>query len=121
MNNRPDGSELLAVARRVLLDDLLPLLPAEKTYDALMVANAMAIAAREFGRPDQDRCPPDDRISQFYRQAGLDDALDPTETCLAAQIRKKAIPPSHGGLLYQLLVSLTRAKLAISNPKHLGK
>ena len=43
MKNRPYGNELLEVARRTLLDELLPLLPAEKTYEALMVANAMAM------------------------------------------------------------------------------
>src|SRR3546814_15723700 len=47
MNNRPYGNELLDVARRTLLDEILPLLPPEKTYDALMVASAMSIASRE--------------------------------------------------------------------------
>ena len=43
----PDGRTLLAFAREVLLDDLLPLLPPERRLDARLIANCMAIAARE--------------------------------------------------------------------------
>ena len=52
MPDRPDGAALLEEARRTLLETLLPLLPQECRYDALMVANAMAIAAREAGQGD---------------------------------------------------------------------
>src|SRR5208282_5249714 len=38
---------LLAFARDVLLNELMPLLPEERRQDALRVANCMAIAARE--------------------------------------------------------------------------
>ena len=47
MRERPTGGELLAIARKVLREELMPLLPEERRYDALMVANAMAIAARQ--------------------------------------------------------------------------
>lgn len=47
MQDRPSGAELLWQARRVLLQDLLNELPEHKRYDGLMVAAAMAIAARE--------------------------------------------------------------------------
>jgi hypothetical protein len=52
MTDRPDGVALLEEARRTLLETLLPLLPPERRYDGLMVANAMAIAAREAGQGD---------------------------------------------------------------------
>ena len=52
MPDRPDGPALLEEARRTLLESLLPLLPPERRYDGLMVANAMAIAAREAGQGD---------------------------------------------------------------------
>lgn len=45
--DQPDGAVLLAAARRLLLEELLPLLPAERRYDGLMIGNAMAIAGRE--------------------------------------------------------------------------
>ena len=45
--DQPAGEALLEAARRLLLEELLALLPAERRYDGLMIANAMAIAARE--------------------------------------------------------------------------
>jgi len=47
MHDRPDGPALLRLARELLLDDLMPLLPAERRSDALLIAKAMAIAERE--------------------------------------------------------------------------
>jgi AcrR family transcriptional regulator len=52
MTDHPDGAALLEEARRTLLEVLLPLLPPERRYDGLMVANAMAIAAREAAQGD---------------------------------------------------------------------
>ena len=52
MTDKPDGAALLEEARRTLIETLLPELPPERRYDGLMVANAMAIAAREAGRGD---------------------------------------------------------------------
>lgn len=42
-----DAADLTETAREALLRDVLPALPAERRYVALMVANAMGIAARE--------------------------------------------------------------------------
>ena len=47
MHDLPDGPALLALARELLLDELLPLLPPERQREALLVANCMAIAERE--------------------------------------------------------------------------
>jgi Domain of unknown function (DUF6285) len=47
MRDLPTGPALLALAREVLLNDLLPLLPPESRLDARLVANSMAIAERE--------------------------------------------------------------------------
>jgi hypothetical protein len=46
-DDRPDGAELLAMARATLLEDILPELPQARRYDALMIASAMAMAKRE--------------------------------------------------------------------------
>ena len=43
----PASRDLLALARELLLDELLPLLPPERQRDAHLIATAMAIAARE--------------------------------------------------------------------------
>jgi len=47
MPDLPTGQTLLALARDVLLNDLMPLLPEEARLDARLVANSMAIAERE--------------------------------------------------------------------------
>jgi hypothetical protein len=47
MRDLPEGPKLLSLARAVLLDELLPLLPAARRIDALLVANCLAIAERE--------------------------------------------------------------------------
>ena len=52
MTERPEAAALLDEARRSLIELLLPLLPADRRYDGLMVANAMAIASREASQGD---------------------------------------------------------------------
>jgi hypothetical protein len=52
MRERPDGAELLAIAREVLRKELLPLLPKDRAYDALMIANAMSVAERQLQNGD---------------------------------------------------------------------
>jgi hypothetical protein len=47
MHDLPTGPALLAFARIVLLDELMPLLPAERRHDALLVGDCLAIAERE--------------------------------------------------------------------------
>ncbi len=47
MHDLPSGAALLAAARAELLDELLPLLPAERRFEALLVGNCLAIAERE--------------------------------------------------------------------------
>ncbi len=96
--DRPGGAELLALARRTLLDDLLPSLPDEKRYQALMLANALAIVGRELEQPvTEDKA-----------------ALD----ALATEIRSGR----HDGdaALYRRLLAWTEARVAITNPKALG-
>lgn len=120
MRNRPTGEELLATARRVLLDDLLPALPADRSYEALMIANAMAIASRELIRCSGNDRLDDDAIAQFYRDADLDQAAGASEHALARLIRSRAIGARHETRLFELLLTLTRDKLALSNPKYLS-
>jgi Domain of unknown function (DUF6285) len=47
MRDLPTGPSLLRLARDVLLNDLMPLLPEEVRLNARLVANSMAIAERE--------------------------------------------------------------------------
>jgi hypothetical protein len=47
MNDISDAADLLAAAREALTHELLPLLPKERRYVALMIGNVIGIAARE--------------------------------------------------------------------------
>ena len=47
MHDLPMGPALLALARDVLLNELMPLLPSTVHLEARLVANSMAIAERE--------------------------------------------------------------------------
>lgn len=53
MRNPPTGAELLETARAVLREELLNSLPSDKRYVALMIANAMSIAARQLENGDE--------------------------------------------------------------------
>lgn len=121
MSDRPSGQDLLLTAREELMKRLLPALPSDLRYQALMVANAMMIAAREL-----EAGPAGDA----RELAGLQKILEGSATGqgvaagnkeLCAQIRAgdfDAGKPGHE-MLMQHLAATTRDKLAISNPKAL--
>lgn len=95
--DRPAPGELLAVARKTLLEELVPALPEEKRYQALMVANALAIAGRALAAPS---------------------AEDAAELeALAAAIRAGR----HDGdaALHARLLRWAEARTAVTNPKAL--
>jgi hypothetical protein len=96
MRVEPDGAELLRVARGELLEKLLAHLPAAHHYTARMVANAMAIAAREM-------------------RAAPAAELDPAH--LAREIRSGS--HDRADATHARLCALTRARLAVSNPRAL--
>jgi hypothetical protein len=94
MRVEPGGAELLRVARAELLEALLPHLPVASHYAARMVANAMAIAAREL--QEQPATGIDAaRLSRDIRAGRLDDDA-------ATRAR---------------LETFTRERLAVSNPR----
>lgn len=47
MRDLPGGAGLLALAREMLVDELLPLVPPEREREVRLIATAMAIAERE--------------------------------------------------------------------------
>ncbi len=116
--DRPAGEALLAAARRLLLDELLALLPAERRYDGLMIANAMAIAGRELCDGGAGPEAAAQRLSAFYEDATT--APEALARRLVADIRAGRFDD---GAARERLVLLLRAelrgRLAISNPKAL--
>lgn len=109
----PAAADLLATAREVLLDALLPTLPPDKAFAARMVANAMAIAAREVA---QDGAWEGAALARMAVLAG-----DPRG--FAAAIRAGRFDPDAAGHAEAaaLLDDITRARCAVSAPRALGK
>ncbi|HLU00060.1 MAG TPA: phosphotransferase family protein [Burkholderiaceae bacterium] len=133
----PHTANVLHIARQTLLNELLPQLPKASTYDALMVANAMAAAMRDLndaGRSSAgvkratcaflETIPLAGNIALSSQGAppaggqGMAENGDPRET-LALALRRQAVPVEHEMALRRLLVLDTCTRLALSNPKYL--
>jgi len=113
LREAPEAADLLATARQVLLDELLPALSAEKAFTARMVANAMAIAGRELAQGGAWEAV---ALARMDRLAG-----DPG--AFAAAIREGRFDPGtplHAATA-ALLDDLTRARCAVSAPRALAK
>lgn len=125
MRDRPNGAELLWQAREVLLRELLEHLPDEKRYDGLMIASAMAIAAREIEAGDAPLRHWRGSLAELYGEAdspavegaALAEELLRLETRLVQEIRGGR--RDGDGRVHALLVEMTRDKLRESNPKAL--
>ena len=70
MTDHPDGAALLDEARRTLLEILLPLLPPERRYDGLMVANAMPTGPQP-NPAKRPRADPDGGWGEIRTHGGL--------------------------------------------------
>lgn len=69
MREQPHGQNLLSIARNTLLEKVVPLLPQDQRYNALMVANAMAIALRQWDAGDSWQ---QDELVRLHTLLGLD-------------------------------------------------
>lgn len=122
----PDGPALLDLARRHLVDALLPLLPEDRKLDVLMIANAMAIAGREarMGHAPLGEALArlaaiyEEAVSQAVSAAEVRDRLARLNRRLAQDIRAGAFDtgPKRAAVLDHLRAT-TRARLAVANPK----
>jgi|LNAP01.1.fsa_nt_gb hypothetical protein len=121
MNIRPDASELLAIARQTLLDELLPQLPGSLRYQALMVANAMSIAGREY-RDGEAADAAEAQLLATLPDAGTASLGDARQIlCRAIRQGRFDAPGSDQDQLFAALSAITRARLSISNPKGLAE
>jgi hypothetical protein len=123
MKVEPDAGDLLETARALFVAELLPALPSEKRYAALMVANAMAIAARDASASGEDDARELAALAALLPGAsapGNDPAaqLRLANAELARRIRAGAFAsaPQRASLL-ACLEAATARRLAISNPK----
>lgn len=128
MKNLPGGPDLLAIARETLLTELQPLVGADARYALAMIANAMAIAAREAEAGEAPAMAALARLDKLHDEQprelhgkALFDALRAHERRLVADIRA-GLYDSSGGTQRALLAHLRQSvleKLRISNPKSL--
>jgi len=104
MKDKSSGAELLELARRTLRGQLLQHIPPQEKYMGLMVANAMAIVARqiELGQPKEDE-------AEAHR--------------LCQDIRAGKVAPGSADYdtLYRSLREQARKNVLISNPGYLDK
>ena len=124
-NDVPDATELLATARETLAGELLPALSGELRYRGLMVANALAIAAREVARGRDAIRREIELLRPLAAQAvppsdpGSDDVHALRRTVAAAIRAGRFDDDTHAKALLAALEEIASLRLAISNPKAL--
>lgn len=82
MRPKPSAAELLEVARKTLRGDLLAALPEALRYQALMAANAVAIAARVLERGE---APEQEELANLARLMGEKDPAIPSDPALVRE------------------------------------
>jgi hypothetical protein len=111
---RPAGPELLAAARQTLVDRVVPQLSGDARFQALMVANAMAIALREARSAGSETAAAVRSVTAL--------AADGDIRSLTAEIRAgihDPRAPTHEAV-GRALTALAEARCRISAPKALG-
>ncbi len=121
MSDIPDAPNLLATARKLLLAELLPALPEDLRYAGLMVANAMAIAAREHDQDAEALRAEAAGLRELLATASpVDGDIAALRRALAAAIRAGAFDnPAQQAALIAHLARSSADRTAISNPKAL--
>ncbi len=115
MRERPDGAELLAIAREVLRKELMPLLPKEKAYQALMIANAMSIAERQLQNGSVAEQEEQQRLEGLLGQSA---DLATLNRLFATGIREGRF--DHDANARRILLDATTQRVRESAPKALG-
>jgi Domain of unknown function (DUF6285) len=125
MRDKPDGAALLKAARAVLTEELLEELPEAARYQARMVANALAIAAREIADGERHLEVERKILAEFYDEAPtpigrigaepLDEALARLNWWLVAEIR--AGRRDGDTRVHTMLRDSVIGRLRLANPK----
>ncbi|HLR13885.1 MAG TPA: DUF6285 domain-containing protein, partial [Burkholderiaceae bacterium] len=115
----PDGSDLLQIARSILLNEVMPVTPPDQHYNLRMAARAMGIALREAESRTSVHEQYLDRIRQFYEQAGMAGAT-PSIPQLVTDINNRCFGPDLQASLFALMDDLLNLQLQLSNPRRVG-
>ncbi len=122
MRDRPDAVDLLAIARRRLLEEVLPALPADQRYNALMVAAAMGIAGREAENGDAGMIAEREALVELLAPQGDGEpSLDDLNRRFAEDLRAGEFdnPGPRRDAATRLLSETTLARLGECNPNYL--
>lgn len=129
MFEAPGRKALIETALAAFQEDILPALDGDRKYLGLMIASALATAAREL---DTDANPGSiqrilDEFAKLYGEdnvarAGCDPEvkLDTLSQDLARELREGLYDTSLTGPVHTLLTVLAEEKLKLSNPKFLA-
>ena len=127
MLNPPPGHEILASARVLLLDDLLPALPPEQARNLRTIADAMGIAERELQGSAEDAFRELRLLAEFYDETPPA-RLAPGEVArylrsmnarLVSDIRAGALDRHRAGRLRRVLLEQVLSRLRIASPTYL--
>lgn len=118
MSHLDATADLLEVARTTLRTAVLPHVAADGRYEAAMVANALAIAARELELGPKARAEERELLAGFY--ATPDASLAELRRRLCQELRSGALDDAREATLRALLRRFVHARLAISNPAYGG-
>jgi len=122
MRDRPQGHELLAIAAKTFREQLLPALPDEKKYAAMMLLNALSIAERQLANGEDTLHAEVGALSAALgiavpADAALNAQLGTLNRALAQRIRKGGADDAPE--LQQLLWAITLQKVRESSPRYL--
>ena len=129
MRKRPDIKSLLEFAGGFLKSELVKELPNDKKIDALMVANVIAIAARQLENGHlQEReaieeiCQILDKSVANLTASSVEASLSELNSQLGRKIRRGDFDPDkvQSNDVYRLLLKVTRQGVAEYNPKYLS-
>jgi hypothetical protein len=114
----PDARNLLATALDAFRAEILPVVPAEKRYAALMIANALAMTERELSGPIEGHAL---AAAMLYDDPQM--AAEECERRLASDIEAGHFdaPGARREAAFRAIEAINAGRLAITNPKLLPK
>ena len=116
MSDHQHGADLLLIARSLLRENILPTVAAERRYEVAMIANAMAIAAREMAEGGDRREAERTALAAFYDEPTA--ALPRLRRRLCADLRAHRLDARAERTVRALLADAVAGRLALSNPRH---
>ena len=127
MLNPPPGHEILASARVLLLDDLLPALPPEQAHKLHTIADAMGIAERELQGYAEDAIRELRLLAELYdetppallAQDEVTGYLRRMNARLVRDIRAGTLDRHKAGRLRRVLLEQVLSRLRIASPTYL--